>query len=111
MSKCSECGGTGSDWVECCTCDGKGRVTRPPSGIMGTCDVCDGHGCVEPDVNEVTKAREEGRMEERRRVSYQVAQLRHLYSLIVNGHVLDAEEAARGLLAPAIRRFEEEGGK
>lgn len=35
-----------------------------------------------------------------------IAQLRHLYSLMINGHVTDTSEAARGLLGPAIETLE-----
>jgi hypothetical protein len=37
---------------------------------------------------------------------YHLAQLRHLYAQMVNGHVTDAAGAARGLLGPAIEVFE-----
>lgn len=35
-----------------------------------------------------------------------VGQLRHLYKLMVSGHVIDTAEAARGLLGPNIERLE-----
>lgn len=35
-----------------------------------------------------------------------IGQLRHLYSLMVSGHVKNAAEAARGLLGPSIERLE-----
>lgn len=34
--------------------------------------------------------------------------LRHLYEQMVNGHVRDCEQAARGLLGPAIEMIERE---
>ncbi len=36
----------------------------------------------------------------------ELAQLRHLYAQMVNGHVTDTAGAARGLLGPAIARLE-----
>lgn len=36
-----------------------------------------------------------------------LAQLRHLYEQMVNGRVTDTADAARGLLGPAIARFED----
>ncbi len=41
--------------------------------------------------------------------SHEVGNLRHLYSHMVNRRILDIDEAARGLLAPAIRVLEEAG--
>jgi hypothetical protein len=38
--------------------------------------------------------------------SWALGQLRHLYTLMLNGHVRDTAEAARGLLGPAIERLE-----
>lgn len=38
--------------------------------------------------------------------SHEVGNLRHLYSHMVNGRILDLERAARGLLAPAICTLE-----
>ena len=38
--------------------------------------------------------------------NYALGQLRHLYQLMVSGHVTDTAEAARGLLGPAIEELE-----
>jgi hypothetical protein len=37
---------------------------------------------------------------------FQLAQLRHLYTMMVNGQVTDTKQAAEGLLSPAIATFE-----
>lgn len=39
--------------------------------------------------------------------AFHLAQLRHLYSHMVNGRVKNTTEAARGLLGPAIEEFEQ----
>lgn len=39
-------------------------------------------------------------------VAFEIAQLRHLYALMINGHVKHPDEAARGLLGPVIQSFE-----
>ena len=39
-------------------------------------------------------------------LDYQLSQLRHAYSLLVNGHVKNHKQFADGLIAPAIRLLE-----
>jgi hypothetical protein len=44
----------------------------------------------------------------RRYLLFALAQLRHLYTMMMAGQVRDARAAARGLLGPAIERIEAE---
>ena len=39
-------------------------------------------------------------------IKFHLAQLRHLYSHMINGKIVDQQEAAKGLLGPAIECIE-----
>lgn len=39
-------------------------------------------------------------------IKFEIAQLRHLYKLMLNDEVEDMQKAARGLLSPVIEKLE-----
>ena len=54
----------------------------------------------------MTRNERDARPTTERELYYQTAQLRHAYYHLVNGHVGDPAELARGLISPAIRFLE-----
>lgn len=64
---------------------------------------CEHH---EPHAHAYVEARREERADVVAFTAFHLAQLRHLYGHMINGRITNQQEAARGLLGPAIECFE-----
>jgi hypothetical protein len=92
-----------SNEYECPVCRGKEVLPDLIDGELVYCEVCGGSGfCSADDLDAYVAAHYPVTLD----AASHLGQLRHLYDLMMHGHVRDTKEAARGLLAPAIAHLE-----